>query len=115
LCIERGVAVLPWFGLAAGFLTGKYRTREDLERLNRGSSIERFFDKGLNVLPVLDEVSAETGARHGAIALAWLLRQPGITAPVASARAPEQLDLHFEALELELSGEQLARLTRASS
>ena len=115
LCIERGIAVLPWFGLAAGFLTGKYRTREDLERLNRGSSIERFFDKGLSVLPVLDQVAAETGAKHGAIALAWLLRQPGITAPVASARAPEQLDLHFEALDLELSHDQLARLTRASS
>jgi aryl-alcohol dehydrogenase-like predicted oxidoreductase len=115
LCQERGIAVLPWFGLAAGFLTGKYRTREDLVRLNRGSSIERFFDKGLSVLPVLDEVAAETGARHGAVALAWLLRQPGITAPVASARVPEQLDLHFEALDLELSDDQLARLTRASS
>src|SRR5690606_17105861 len=45
LCLERGIAMLPWFGLAAGFLTGKYRTREDLERHNRGSSIERFFDK----------------------------------------------------------------------
>ena len=71
LCVERGIAMLPWFGLAAGFLTGKYRTREDLARHNRGSSIERFFDKGLKTLPVLDEVAAETGASHGAVALAW--------------------------------------------
>ena len=115
LCIERGIALLPWFGLAAGFLTGKYRTREDLERLNRGASIERFFDKGLAILPVLDEVAEETGASHGAIALAWLLAQPGITAPIASARAPEQLDVQFEALELELSEGELERLSRAGT
>lgn len=110
-CIENGVAVLPWFGLAAGFLTGKYRTREDLARHNRGSSIERFFDKGLTVLPALDEVAAETGASHGAIALAWLLGQPGIAAPIASARVPEQLDVQFEALDLKLTLAQFDRLT----
>ena len=62
LCLERGIATLPWFGLAAGFLTGKYRTREDLAKHNRGSSIERFFDHGLEVLPTLDAVVEETGA-----------------------------------------------------
>lgn len=115
LCLERGIAMLPWFGLAAGFLTGKYRTREDLARHNRGSSIERFFDKGLTVLPALDEVVAETGASHGAVALAWLMRQPGIAAPIASASKPEQLDVQFEALTLELSEEQLERLTAAGA
>ena len=113
LCLERGIAMLPWFGLAAGFLTGKYRTREDLERHNRGSSIERFFDKGLKVLPTLDQVAEETGASHGAIALAWLLSQPGIAAPIASARIPEQLDIQFEALDLKLTQDQLDRLTAA--
>jgi aryl-alcohol dehydrogenase-like predicted oxidoreductase len=115
LCIERGIAMLPWFGLAAGFLTGKYRTREDLARHNRGASIERFFDKGLEVLPVLDGVVAETGASHGAVALAWLMCQPGIAAPIASASKPEQLDVQFEALTLELSREQLERLTAAGA
>src|SRR5690606_15735218 len=113
LCLERGIAMLPWFGLAAGFLTGKYRTREDLERHNRGSSIERFFEQGLTVLPTLDAVAAETGASLGAVALAWLMAQPGVAAPIASATRPEQLDVQFEALELELSEEQLARLTAA--
>lgn len=113
LCLDRGIAMLPWFGLAAGFLTGKYRTREDLARHNRGSSIERFFDKGLRILPALDEVAGETGASHGAVALAWLLRQPGIAAPIASASKPEQLDIQFEALTLELSNDQLERLTAA--
>ena len=115
LCAERGIAMLPWFGLAAGFLTGKYRTREDLARHNRGSSIERFFDKGLTVLPVLDQVVAETGASHGAVALAWLMRQPGIAAPIASASKPEQLDVQFEALTLELNEDQLDRLSAAGS
>ena len=115
LCLERGIAMLPWFGLAAGFLTGKYRTREDLERHNRGSSIERFFDKGLTVLPALDAVAAETGASHGAVALAWLLAQPDVAAPIASARVPEQLDIQFEALELKLNEDQIARLTAAGT
>jgi aryl-alcohol dehydrogenase-like predicted oxidoreductase len=115
LCLDRGIAMLPWFGLAAGFLTGKYRTREDLERHNRGSSIERFFDKGLTVLPALDAVAAETGASLGAVALAWLLAQPGIAAPIASATRPEQLDVQFEALGLELTAEQLERLSAAGN
>jgi aryl-alcohol dehydrogenase-like predicted oxidoreductase len=115
LCLERGIAMLPWFGLAAGFLTGKYRTREDLERHNRGSSIERFFDKGLTVLPTLDAVAAETGASLGAVALAWLLEQPGVAAPIASATRPEQLDVQFEALELDLTQDQLDRLSAAGS
>lgn len=115
LCVERDIAMFPWFGLAAGFLTGKYRTREDLAKHNRGSSIERFFDHGLTVLPTLDAVAAETGASLGAVALAWLMRQPGIAAPIASASKPEQLDVQFEALELELSEDQLARLTVAGT
>jgi aryl-alcohol dehydrogenase-like predicted oxidoreductase len=115
LCASRGVAMLPWFGLAAGFLTGKYRSRADLETHNRGSSIERFFDRGLTVLPVVDAVAAETGASLAAVSLAWLMRQPGIAAPIASASRPEQLDVQFEALRLELSDDQLARLTAAGT
>ncbi|MFC3099393.1 aldo/keto reductase [Altererythrobacter lauratis] len=113
LCTAQDILHFPWFGLAAGFLTGKYRSRDDLQRHNRGSSIERFFDRGLKVLPVLDEVVAETGASHGAVALAWLLAQPGIAAPIASASKPQQLDIQFEALRLDLTDDQLARLTAA--
>jgi len=115
LCVERGVAMLPWFGLAAGFLTGKYRSRDDLAKHSRGSSIERFFDHGLTVLPVLDAVAAETGASLGAVALAWLMHQPGIAAPIASASRPEQLDVQFEALKLRLTDDQLARLSVAGT
>ncbi len=115
LCLDLGIAMLPWFGLAAGFLIGKYRTREDLKRFNRGSSIERFFDRGLTILPTLDAVAAETGASQGAVALAWLMRQPGIAAPIASASKPEQLDVQFKALDLTLTPDQLDRLTAAAS
>ena len=66
------------------------------------------------MLPALDAVAAELGANHGAVALAWLMRQPGIAAPIASASKPEQLDVQFEALGLELSDDQLARLTAAA-
>ena len=114
-CQAQAIAHYPWMGLASGFLTGKYRSKEDLRRFVRGGSVKRFFEKGLPVLPVLDAVVAETGASHGAVALAWLAAQPGITAPIASASRPEQLDLHAEALALELSAEQLARLGAASS
>lgn len=109
-CLANGVAHYPWMGLAAGFLTGKYRTADDLARLNRGSSVARFFEQGLAVLPVLQAVAAEVGASLGAVALAWLRLQPGITAPIASASRPDQLDLHFEALALDLSADQLAQL-----
>jgi len=115
LCAAQDIAHFPWFGLAAGFLTGKYRTREDLAKHNRGSSIERFFDRGLDVLPALDEVVAETGAENATVALAWLLAQPGITAPIASASRPEQLDAQFAALDLALSDDQLARLSAAGT
>jgi len=114
-CAEAGIAHYPWFGLAAGFLTGKYRTPEDLATHQRGSSVKRFFDRGLTVLPALDAVAAETGASLGAVALAWLRVQPGITAPIASASRPDQLDVHFEALALELDADQLDRLTAAGT
>lgn len=115
LCIEKDITMLPWFGLAAGFLTGKYRSRDDLAKHNRGSSIERFFDKGLTILPVLDDVASETGASLAAVSLAWLARQPGITAPIASASRPHQLDVQFEALALTLTDDQIARLTAAGA
>lgn len=114
LCLAEGIVMFPWFGLGAGFLTGKYRTPEDLDRFGRGGSVRRFFEEGLKVLPVLDAVAEETGASHGAIALAWLLAQPAIAAPIASASRPEQLDLHVEATGLKLSDEHLFRLGAAA-
>lgn len=113
VCHRHGIAHLPYFGLAAGFLTGKYRSVDDFAQSARGQGMDRFFDKGQPVLKVLDEVVAETGATHAAIALAWLNAQPGIAAPIASARTVEQLEVLLPSVSLELSEDQLARLTAA--
>jgi aryl-alcohol dehydrogenase-like predicted oxidoreductase len=112
-CVTHGVAMLPFYGLAAGFLTGKYRDRQDLAGKTRGGSVGPLLERGRPVLDALDAVAAETGASLGAIALAWLGAQPGIAAPLASARSPEQLDIQFEAATLTLSPDQLSRLTAA--
>ena len=111
LCVERGIAVLPYFGLASGFLTGKYRSAADLEGKRRGMRVKDYMnERGLAVLAVMDGVAAETGATHAQIALAWLNAQPGIAAPIASATSVAQLQDLLAATELTLTPDQLARL-----
>lgn len=113
LCTARGIAMLPFYGLAAGYLSGKYRTAEDFERGARSGSVRGYAEKGQPVLGATDEISAETGASLPAIALAWLIRQPGIPAPIASARTVEQLHDLLEFTRVELSEDQIARLTKS--
>lgn len=115
LCIERDIASLSYFGLASGFLTGKYRSKEDLAQSVRGPGIAGYFDRGLPVLAVLDEVVAETGASHSAVALAWIIAQPGMTAPIAGARVAEQVVALVEGTKLTLTEDQLQRLTAAGA
>jgi aryl-alcohol dehydrogenase-like predicted oxidoreductase len=114
LCAEHRIPMLPFFGLASGYLTGKYRNPADLEGKDRGYRVRDFMAKGPPVLAVLDEIAAETGASLPAIALAWLRVQPGIGAPIASARSPAQLRTLIESTRLELDPDQLARLTAAA-
>jgi aryl-alcohol dehydrogenase-like predicted oxidoreductase len=113
LCVERGIAMLPFFGLASGYLTGKYRKPEDFEQGNRSHRVKDYAEAGAPVLAEMDRIAAETGASLPAIALAWLVRQPGIPAPIASARTVGQLEEILEFTRLELSEEQVARLTAA--
>ena len=115
LCVERGIAMLPFFGLASGYLTGKYRKPEDFERGNRSHRVKDFDAAGRPILAEMDRVAAETGASLPAIALAWLVRQPGIPAPIASARTVDQLQQILEFTRLDLTGEQVARLTAAGT
>jgi aryl-alcohol dehydrogenase-like predicted oxidoreductase len=115
LCTERGIAMLPFFGLAAGYLTGKYRKPEDFEQGNRAYRVKEYQESGRPVLAEMDRVAEETGASLPAIALAWLVRQPGIPAPIASARTPEQLQQLLEFTRLELTQDQLDRLTAAGT
>lgn len=114
LCIERGIGVLPYFGLASGFLTGKYRSEADLGRSVRGERMPQYMnDRGWAVLAALDAVAAEAGATPAQVALAWLAAQPGVTAPIASATSLAQLEELLPAMELELTEGQIERLTAA--
>lgn len=113
LCTAQGIAMLPFYGLASGYLTGKYRTSEDFEHGARASGVARYAEKGRPVLTVMDEIAGETGASLAAIALAWLVRQPGIPAPIASARTVEQLSDLLAFTRVGLSDDQVGRLTAA--
>ena len=115
LCLARGIASMPFFGLAAGYLTGKYRSAADLEKHARGGRVKEFIDIGAPVLTAMDTVAAESGASHPAIALAWLLAQPGVAAPIASATTPAQLGELIAAVSLKLDEHHLERLTAAIS
>ena len=113
---EYNIGVVPYFSLAAGFLTGKYKTAADAEGKNRGGMVGKFFDeRGLRILKALHSVSKQTGAKQASIALAWLLSRPNILAPIASATSTEQLEDLFAAADLELTAEQLSELSSASA
>ena len=114
LCAERGIPMLPFFGLASGYLSGKYRNPDDVKGADRGYRVKDFMAKGPAALAALDRVAAQTGASLPAIALAWLRAHPSIPAPIASARSPGQLAALVESATLELSPEELAMLGRAS-
>ncbi len=111
LCVTQGVAALPYYGLAAGFLTGKYRTADDLAKSPRGQGApKKHLEKNLGVLGRMDKIAASTGATLPQIALAWILAQPGISAPIASATSVAQVKELMGATKLALSREQLAAL-----
>ena len=113
-CITENIGVLPYYGLASGFLTGKYRSEKDFEQSVRGSRMGVLLDgHGKAVLDAMDVVAEETGATLAQIALAWLIAQPGVTAPIASATSVKQLEESMGAMTLELSKDQLDRLTAA--
>jgi aryl-alcohol dehydrogenase-like predicted oxidoreductase len=116
VALAHGLGVVPFYGLANGFLTGKYRSRDDLGKSTRGERVEGYLDgKGMRVLEALDRVSADTGAPLAAIALAWTNAQPGITATLASATSSEQLGELMHSMELSLTAEQIALLDQASA
>ena len=116
VALANGLGIIPFYGLANGFLTGKYRTREDLGKSTRGGRVEGYLEgKGMRILAALDRLHAETGAPLAAIALAWTNVQPGIAATLASATSVAQLDELTEAMNLTLNAEQLALLDEASA
>ena len=115
-CVTENIGVIPYYGLASGFLTGKYRSRDDLSQSVRGAGMGKLLDgKGRAVLEAMDEVAADTGATLAQLALAWLMAQPGVTAPIASATSARQVEDLLGAINVDLSDAQRERLTLAGA
>ena len=117
LCVEEGVGVINFYAIAAGFLSGKYRKPEDADKSARGANTVKKYlnDRGLKILAALDEAGKRTGAPHARIAIAWVMAQPGIAAPIASASSVEQLQEITKAAELKLDAGVMKLLNDASA
>jgi aryl-alcohol dehydrogenase-like predicted oxidoreductase len=115
-CVTENIGVLPYYGLASGFLTGKYRTKDDLGQSVRGGRMGELLEgTGKAVLDAMDSVVEATGATHAQVALAWSIAQPGVTAPIASATSVKQVEDLLPAMTLELSKDQLDALMVAGA
>jgi len=114
--LAHGLGIIPFYGLANGFLTGKYRSKEDLDKSPRGlRNVDYLEGRGMRVLEALDRISAESGAALASITLAWMNAQPGVTASLASATSTAQLRELTVAMNLKLAPQQLTLLDEASA
>jgi aryl-alcohol dehydrogenase-like predicted oxidoreductase len=116
LCRAQDIGVISYYGLASGFLTGKYRSVEDLSKSVRGQGVRKYLTaRGLRILAALDKVAARYEVAPASVALAWVMAQPGITAPIASATSVEQLGALIKASDLQLDQQALDLLDKASA
>lgn len=113
---KHGLGVITYYSLASGFLTGKYRSEADLAQSARGAGVRKFMDeRGMKILKALDEVAAAYHSTPAAVALAWVMVRPSVTAPIASATDMKQLDAMIRAAALTLDAASLAALNAASA
>jgi aryl-alcohol dehydrogenase-like predicted oxidoreductase len=116
LCRREEIGVITYFSLAKGFLSGKYRSSADLKQSARGEGVAGYLNaRGFRILAALDEIAGAHGAKPAEVALAWVIARPGVTAPIASATTPAQMDSLIKAATLQLSSEDIARLDKASA
>jgi aryl-alcohol dehydrogenase-like predicted oxidoreductase len=116
LCIKEGLGVVNYYGLASGFLSGKYRSEKDFGQSQRGGGMGKYLNaRGLGILAALDEVSRRQNATQAEIALAWLMAAKGITAPIASASSTSQVESFAKAANIVLPTEDMAALDKASA
>jgi len=116
LCLRENVAILPYYALASGFLTGKYRSAADASKSPRGTgAVKHLKGKGPAVLAALDAVAARHGATCAQIALAWLMAKPAVAAPIASATSVAQVTEIMGAVKLTLSAADITELDRSSA
>jgi aryl-alcohol dehydrogenase-like predicted oxidoreductase len=116
VCLKEGIAVIPYWALAKGFLTGKYRSEADLSKSTRGGSVKAYLnERGMRILNALDYAAAKLQSTPARVAMAWLMARPSITAPIASATSTEQLKDLTASAELKLGGDLMALLDAASA
>jgi len=115
ICLDYGLGVVSYYSLASGFLTGKYRSENDLNKSQRGGGIKKFLnERGFKILAALDEVAKKHHVEPASVALAWLIYRPSITAPIASVTDLSQLKSFTEAANLKLLPEDISLLDKAS-
>jgi len=116
LVLEKSLGVIPYFSLAAGFLTGKYRSEADFAKSPRGGGMKKYLnERGFKILGALDEVSKGLGSSPTRVALAWVMARPGITAPIASATSLEQFEDLLKGTKLRLGKAEMDKLNQASA
>lgn len=116
ICNDFGLGVISYYSLASGFLTGKYRSEADLEKSARGGGVKKYLNqRGFDILKALDEVAEKHKTKPASIALAWLIQNASITAPIASVTNLQQLASFKEAINVKLNAEEISLLNTASS
>lgn len=115
ICLEHGLGVVTYYSLASGFLTGKYRSEDDLKKSQRGGGVKKYLnDRGFKILDALDQVAGKHGVEQASVSLAWLIHHPSITAPIASVTDLSQLKSFTDAANLKLGADDISLLDKAS-
>lgn len=116
ICLGNNLGVLNYYSLASGFLTGKYRSEEDLGKSERGGAVKKYLDeRGFKILAALDEVAKQLKTTQATVALAWLIHRPSVTAPIVSATSMEQLESIMKAPDLPITAHEIELLTQESA
>jgi aryl-alcohol dehydrogenase-like predicted oxidoreductase len=116
LAVAEKLGVITYYSLASGFLTGKYRSKQDLHKSARGGGIEKYLDaRGLGILDALDTIAKARGAQSSEVAVAWLIAREGVTAPIASATSIAQVDSLIRATQVALTADDISLLDKVSA
>lgn len=116
ICLGNNLGVLNYYSLASGFLTGKYRSKKDLDKSPRGAGVAKYLDdRGFKILAALDEVAKQLKTTPATVALAWLIHRPSVTAPIVSATTVEQLQSIIKAPDLPITAHEIELLTQESA
>jgi aryl-alcohol dehydrogenase-like predicted oxidoreductase len=115
ICRQENLGVVTYYSLASGFLSGKYRSEDDLSKSQRGGGVKKYLnERGKRILKALDDIAEKHDISQAGVALAWIINKADVTAPIASATKPHHLQSFIEAAGLDLSSDDMNRLDEAS-